>query len=74
MDRLVCVVTGSVVASHQVSGPVSAAVAVAHAERLILVANLTGELQAFHAAQDQAVIRQALLQPTSAIPPPTPPL
>ena len=64
-------------ASHKVSGPVSAVVAVAHAERLLLVANLAGELQAFPAAQDQAIIRQALVQPgtlTPLQPPHFPPL
>lgn len=45
--------------THQLEGPVSTAVAFVHAHCLVLVATLTGRLEAFHVAQDQSVIRQA---------------
>ncbi len=43
----VCLCAGDVVAQCKVSGPVSAAVAFDHQHRLVFVATLSGQLQAF---------------------------
>ena len=49
--------SGQVVASHKADGPVSAGVAFAGAASLVLVATLTGHLQAFHADQNPIRLR-----------------
>lgn len=56
-------VSGEVVGRHQVGGAVSAAVAFVHAHHLVLVATLTGCLEAFHVSHDLPSIRQAYFTP-----------
>lgn len=48
----VCLCAGVVVAQCKVSGPVSAAVAFDHQHRLVFVATLSAQLQAFHVSGD----------------------
>ena len=47
-----------VVATHQMEGPVSAALTFVHGHSLVLVATLTGRLEAFHVAQHSPTVRQ----------------
>ena len=52
-----CLGAGQVAMQHEVSGPVSAAVTFHHQYRLVLVAALSGLLQAFHVSLNQSSLR-----------------